>query len=195
MKIRVATDLHLYGPHQIGSIDDLTTDKVDYLLGDIIDMKCVKKSEVEEAKKTLDGLVEKFGDRYLIGNHELLGALKPNLMTIVESEDYRYLLSHGHVFLWSDDRIKKWLGMSFGMSFIGRWGVWIANKFREIFDYGKLKKEEIKILGEIAISHKCDEIIIGHVHSKEEYYYTYEREGRLISIHTLPRGITEVDLF
>lgn len=113
MKIQIANDLHVRGPLQLMTtgelIDTITRAGVQgiptVLLGDVIDLKNCKKSEVGLAKddiEFLDYVVKRYNGIYVGGNHELNYDKLPMAYIINDT-----FFSHGHL-LMNYDKYSKW---------------------------------------------------------------------------------------
>lgn len=186
--LKIATDVHLYGPHQLYDPRDMAIDHCDYLIGDIVDMWGVEKKKINEAADKIEYLNNIYLSRYIKGNHEMLP--REIELQIITVNHMKVLLCHGHIPLWGREKSDLWMGQDIGAGCFKRSMTWIYSKFRGTFGGLKVSDSNLKKLSDYAKMHKCQTIIIGHHHPKE----TYQNTHKGIKIIILKRGITDVEL-
>jgi predicted phosphodiesterase len=186
--LRIGTDLHIFGPHELYKHDDPLIFKCDYLLGDIVEMFNCKKKDVEKAKAFRNYLVKLYRKKFVFGNHEIDFTL--SAYEIIEVDGVRILLCHGHIPIWGEEKSMEWTTKKYGAGFIKRAGSFIFNKWRDIFGGFKITEEDLYNLEQYAKKHNCQHIICGHKHPKENFDET--RNGIRITI--LSRGIHTINV-
>lgn len=193
--LRIANDVHVYGPHELVAPYDLALEYQQYLIGDIVDMANVKKDKIKEAKRFMAHLVKEFNGAYVMGNHELwtektMNGLDTPEYLVIKNPGNHVLLCHGHVPLWGRKKTAKYMGKKPGAGFFKRTFSKIFNKWRDTFGGFSISEDDIKNLYRYAVEHGCKTIIVGHKHPLETKYYKVKG----VRIVILKRGFNEVEI-
>lgn len=194
-KLYVANDVHIYGPHQLISDDDLSIEHCQYLLGDIIDMANVKKKDVKKAKQFMERIIAMYNGAYIMGNHELWKKdfyhdIRTPDHIVIKDPGNPILLCHGHVPLWGKEKTDKWMGKTPGAGFFKRTFSKFFNCWRDTFGGFKITDKDLDKLAKYAKEKECKTIVIGHKHPLETKYY--RKKG--IKIIILKRGFNEIEV-
>lgn len=202
MIIRALADLHLYGPK---AMNEWTVDKIIaydieckkkgiklLLLGDIIDVKNTLKKYIEEAKADVLKLKKHFGDRYVLGNHEL------KVIGYQSSWDYVFTNSnspiikaiHGQRFFWSTKKSTDWETREpKGISECKFNKMEAINYLDEKFWRDKKIKPKKKLMEKLYDYTHANILLMGHKHPKETFDYMYRGKRFVI----FKRGLSEID--
>lgn len=193
-RFKIATDLHIFGPHQFVKPKDLAVDYQTYLLGDIVDMANVKKEDIDKARSMIKHLVTIYNGRYIMGNHELymldmMNSVPTPDHIIVQRPGNNIMLCHGHIPLWGKERSYKWMDKKAGAGFLRRSVSWGINKYRDVFG-GHVSDKDLRKLHDYAVDNGCRTIITGHKHPKSTEIYTH----RNVKIIVLRRGFHNLEV-
>lgn len=199
MKLHLFADIHLYAPK---ALNKLTVNRIiDYdknitdennkvlLLGDIIDVKNTRKKHIRHAVADVLRLIEHFGGRYVLGNHELniSKGLCYNQSFIFNNQNIK--ISHGHRFFWSIEKANDWETREpKGISNCKYRKMQAVQWMDEKFYRGKKIKPTKKLLTKFDNSAIADVFIMGHKHPKETFDHVYNNKRLII----LKRGLSAV---
>ena len=173
-------DIHKYGCYAIDC--ELEYHKDSYYLGDNIDLACCAHEDVFRAQEELAEIKEKFGDRYISGNHEL----EPGNHVKVGN----VLLTHGDYVLWPKAQADAYRARKPGIGPLARFLVWLSvGKLLALRDW-KISRLGRHRCFKLAKEYGCDTIVIGHWHPLTIKDFTFKG----IRIIVLPRGRTELEL-
>ena len=187
----IYSDLHLGASHSVGSYQELIELKDItnvYLLGDIIDMRNVKKRHIKRWERRIRRLELKFGDHYIAGNHEC----KYKIDNSFNSFD-GITLTHGHILDWTNAKVQEWQKSSGGKGKFGRF-------FYAIYKVGIMRAKKKskpytpsnKLINNVDFEcryRQSNALIMGHKHHTCDI--TTPQGNRFI---TVGRGKTEINL-
>lgn len=183
MKIKIATDVHLFGadPSKV-SLDELF--KCDYLIGDIVDLKNTKEKSLNKALNVFKTLKDHFKARYITGNHE---CQKDKDIGVIYNG---CLLIHGDRFFNGSTLSTQSRMHTLGAGMWKRLGKKLFSKARKFYDLHELTDEVLVRIDQEAVEFGVTKVICGHKHPKG--IQVIDRSwGKLI---ILPRGISEIEL-
>lgn len=174
------TDLHLFGPY--ARKDSIEKTKNTILIGDIVEGANCKKKDIPLVEKTIKELTEKFGEKYIYGNHEREG-IKNN--HYIENGIY---FTHGDL----ESNYDKWMEYRFkpkGAGWFKR-NIWskIVNEFDELDR--EPKTDFLIAASNVAKKNGCKTYVAGHFHPKKLIDVTYNG----VRIVIVPRGLTVINL-
>lgn len=182
MDFIIANDLHWGSPHELTSektLDLFIKEQPSNLIlcGDIVDLYNCHPQRIDKAKGAIIALKKIYGDRYLMGNHELYTE-GPRL--------YKYgniLFTHGHYFDWDRKKVLEWENNkqpAQGRSILSP--IW--NTVRKLRPSFLTKLDKTRAVN-LARSHGCDIVVSGHYHMKNIYRHT--EDG--VTIVIFPPGV------
>lgn len=180
-------DLHIYAPNELEGFRNCfnPNDLNEYFLGDNFDLTNCKKKEVRAVQRELDKLKEKYGDRFITGNHEAqrdtdrLVIIKPGIAVM-----------HGDDIFWGREKSVKYRRKDHGAGFLKR-GLWV--NALEAFEAGydrKISKEDIERFIAICKHYGVHTIIVGHLHPAKQIIL--KQDG--FTLICLKRGVTTLSL-
>jgi len=179
---KIANDLHIGSEYQdnqnaLQELSQLENDGYTVLNGDIFDLACCKKDKVEELEAHMYEYIQKFGIRYLMGNHERRGC--DTSCIVAKTNNGSFAIVHGD--LISDyDKWYKYRCKPRGASFLSL----LFTRFLDDLDHLKAKrplpKGFIERAYQYCIKHNVDGVVCGHFHPEEERRYYYQ--GKTIII-------------
>jgi hypothetical protein len=151
------------------------------LNGDIVDYQNCLKKDVPKYLELIKSLKDKFGDRYILGNHELRaipckGFYKHNSGVIFRHGDHEF---------WGEKKLDLYIKKAtpgagwLKRNLIARQIDWI----RRIYT-AKCSDEFFKRAADTARQHKCHTIVFGHKHPLNIVDKVYDG----IRVIVLPRG-------
>jgi predicted phosphodiesterase len=185
MKIKIITDLHVYGPHELDNARELIKQSFDFALGDIFDIKnCPKKlyGEAFIAEKKFYG---KNFSNCVEGNHD-----KYYCRPYLTMREYPIMLTHGHLFLYDEARLKEITEEKYKYNGIGVLRYNAVKLFHKLYSYGNLSNADMKKAAAFARAKNCTTIIFGHVHPEK----VIDKIVDGVRIICLPRGYSEVEI-
>jgi len=193
--LRIANDIHVFGPHEIVGPNDLALNYQNYLLGDIVDFANVEKDRIKEAQTMFAYLVNLYDGAYIMGNHELWkdkeldGVPTPDYIVIHDSNNPT-LLCHGHVPIWGKKKVEKWMDKEIGAGKLRRFFSCLFNKYRDEYGGFDLSEDEVENIYHYTVKHGCRTIVLGHMHPKETIHFRVKG----INVVVLKRGFNEVEI-
>ncbi len=197
MKLVVYADLHInaVGKHAWPPNDLNAIEQGNHVacVGDIAEMKNIKKKNVKKHTEKLRLFIEKCkanGTSYVVGNHEVQAGkeLSGIYHEVKLWNEKKVLLIHGHRLSYSESKSEKWENKKAG----GSWWKLKMIAFKN-GNYKESKPKKIsseKVANAVAMCREfgCSVIIWGHTHNTADEMH----EGyRLINVG---RGRTEVDI-
>jgi len=181
MKLTFYSDLHFYAVHEIN--ETLVFNDTTYFIGDIVDLRGCKNSEVEEVEAKRIEIQEKSKGKYLNGNHEL--AHDSEIDIILDG----ICITHGDVFDHDSEKYYDWhYKKQPGSTWFRRFYIGIAYWFRENFQKS-VSKACLQKAATYACSEGCHTIVFGHKHPNKVVDKMIN-ETRVICV---PRGKTEIE--
>ena len=190
--IKVFTDCHLFGPHEINvDWEDTAFGEDCYDLGDNIDIRGCKPKDLNYAKKVHNIIIDTFWMRKVWGNHEL--DFCPDYARVVNylKINKNTLLTHGDFLFWGHEKASKYRQLKPASgSFLKRAWVWLVFKqLAKIFDVGVSKQFRDNCIY-TAMLFNVEHIICSHIHPRKRIDLQF---GRL-RVTILPRGKSEVEI-
>lgn len=180
----IITDTHEGSPYlKTGVIipkDKATIEKNNiWLLGDIKERKNCAASDLLAINSDFEKLQLAYGERYIIGNHEVMGSNSPRYAIA----DGHICMAHGDYVLWGDSKANDFRNNKAGgdSGFIQKM---LAKK------NGSISNSEAKQLAQYAKNLNCDIICIGHVHPSK----LFDQMVNGVRVLCFPRGRTEIML-
>lgn len=176
-------DLHIYAPNELEGYRNCfnPSDENEFFLGDNFDLINCKKKEVKNVQREIDKLKEKYGKKFITGNHEAqrdtdsLVIVKPGIAAM-----------HGDDIFWGREKSVKYRQKDRGAGFLKR-GLWV--NALEAFEQGydrKVSDEDLKRFDSVATANGVHTIIVGHLHPKDQLNINYNNKRLVV----LKRGIT-----
>lgn len=195
MQFLVVNDLHIGSkycdnPLAKQTLDSLVNDGKTILNGDIVDMSCCPKKDVNKLREYQQQLIEKWSDKYISGNHDLRGLSKISYIAETESGE-RVLFTHGDLVKdfkkWSSYRIKDP-----GAGIFKR--AWVAFADTQDWIKNKINLSNLEPMFEQAVnwavSKNCTVVVMGHLHNTKKI----EVMHRGINIIILPPGFNSLEI-
>jgi UDP-2,3-diacylglucosamine pyrophosphatase LpxH len=193
VKLVIYNDLHIGGPKEVMSLtqfrESLRKDENEdvWLLGDIIEMKNCKKSEVGNLGWELTDLYRRYGKQYIFGNHEGMKDIGLRFVKYHPTQAYpncpAIILSHGDFEAWGEERALKFRHSPHGAGTLKRTLVAAIDEAR-LFVEAKLSQAHIDRACTLMRDNKCSVYICGHKHPKK--MIVHETNGMKIIV--LPKG-------
>lgn len=188
MKYTLVADTHLYSKYELkgarGKVLNLPPSDTTCFVGDIVDISCCNRKDLDLAKTTLSILQARHQHNWADGNHDAMG-VEPEFFTIRGVMFIHYdILANAK--RWSKYRADNKQGAGlfkklFVMSFI---------KLFDELDNGMPKDDFFDRAVAFAKAHGCHTIVGGHFHP--ESVIEVKRDG--VRVIILPQGITELEL-
>lgn len=189
MILRIANDIHLFGPHSFENTEPSflmsALDSDWWYLGDIVDLVYCKKKDVKIATEVRDYLMNSRVGHYITGNHEMS---YENMSRIIQDG---VLLIHGDRVFDTDEHMDKYRSgkEEAGSNWFVRALVWA---------YETVCRGQPKILwnykvpraAEYAKDFNCHTVIMGHVHPRERFDEVIDG----VRVVILERGYNEVEI-
>lgn len=198
MKALVVNDIHLFSKYQDDSEAQQKLDALDphnpqaagvaviVLNGDISDCSACAKKDVPKARNYQRSIINKWGDFYIRGNHDLIPNHRANLKI------GKTLFTHGHL-LGDKKRVAKWVKYENKEAGAGRLKlIWVdvADDMDWIKGKRPLPEDIIEAAVDLALKMGCTEVILGHYHPLVELKYV--RRG--VTVRCLPKGFNYIDI-
>lgn len=171
-KFIIANDLHIGSyyqdnPNAWKELLDLTHDQKTILLGDIFDLSCCKNKDVERLSNLMNKQMEKFGDHYIMGNHERNGVnLFPLKKTLKSGQVVGF--AHGDL-IYKPQKWIKYRKKAHGASWIKLLFTRIFTHFDFIKGIRPLPDEFINHAYEYCIFNNLDILVCGHFHPDSQH--------------------------
>lgn len=194
-KFTVVNDIHIGSKYCDDSESEqklfqLKNDGLTVLNGDIVDLSCCPNKDVKGLKDYQKSLLLKWGDKYISGNHDLIG--EQNIIQVIATKSgNKVLFTHGDLVKdakkWSEYRYKK-----AGAGFLKL--LWVA--FADTQDWVKDKINTSKLepmftsAATWANDYDCKYIVMGHLHPRKKI--EIERDG--VTIIILPKGFNTLEI-
>lgn len=182
--MKIFSDLHFTAPHEM--FYDLFKENPEEVIitGDCVDIVNCDKKHCSYAHRLIKLLKERFGDRYIFGNHESMHGT----MYFIHNGVY---YTHGHLECWPEKKVEKWLHKKHCTMKAWKKPFYKAkDKYRKYFKSfsGKPSDEISDKMALAAQRQGCHTYICGHRHPAERIEYLHKG----IKIIILPRGMTEL---
>lgn len=183
-KIRIFVDIHKYGTC------DLKTPLEDgpdcYYLGDNIDMAHCHYTQIGHAYEELKVCRQKFGDRFVRGNHELNLIDAPDFLTV-----WNTVFCHGDQIFWGEEKATEWRHHTPGLSTPKRLVTEGTVDFlRHLAPRPGLDENQMLNVIRIATRYDRTRIVCAHRHPCVAYRYQIGN----IEMICLPRGMSEIEV-
>lgn len=181
---KVANDLHIGSKYQdnknaLSELAQLKNDSFTVLNGDIFDLACCKKKEVDNLLMLVCEYQDKFKEHYLLGNHERLGVNSKPLIKVTKETNLRVGFTHGDLISdykkWSEYRVKK-----HGAGFLKQALVGFLDDLDHLKAMRPLPKNFLVNAERYCNAYNLDVLVCGHFHQEAERRYTVG--GKLIII-------------
>ena len=179
-------DLHIFAPNELKIKGDQFNPQLprEYYIGDNLDLINCKKKDVPKVQALIDFLREKYGKRFITGNHEAqrdmdkLIIIKPGVAVM-----------HGDLIFWGIEKSEKYRKKDHGAGFLKRF-FWVnALETVEAGYNRKISKEDIDRFDEICKVHGVHTIIVGHLHPEKTITTISPQGNKLIA---LKRGVNDL---
>ena len=184
MKYIVYNDVHIGAPHEMPELIPFDEDAI--LNGDIVDYQNCKKSERGIHLALIVILKREYGDKYILGNHELEAV---NCKGFYKTNGI--LFRHGDWEFWGEEKRVKYMAKANpGAGWIKR------NLIARQFDWlrrlwsARYSEEFLMRAAVSAVDSGCHTIVFGHKHPRKKADFKYAG----IRIIVLPRGRNEIEL-
>jgi hypothetical protein len=176
------TDVHEYGAHAMSV--DWEYGPECFSLGDNVDLSCCRWDQFWLAWQRRRELKEKFGERYIPGNHEL--ELGDNDFLKVD----HILMTHGDYLFWSLEHAERYRKQKPCAGFFKYWFTkivfgWILSQVT--WPIRQIVKERAY---KLAKRFECSIVVCGHWHPTKLVKLEYKG----ITLIVLPRGKTTLEL-
>lgn len=189
-------DIHLGSkyndnPDWKSMLDKLEVHPRTFLNGDIVDMSCMPKNQVFRGRLYQEQLIEKWGEQYVSGNHDLRGM--DNWMRIAATDKgNRVLVTHGHR-VGNRKRIAKWDKYTKKAAGAGKLKlIWvdIADDMDWLKGIRPIPQDVIDCAVMYAQTYSCKYVVLGHFHPNHKI--VVEKNG--VKIFFLPKGFNSLEL-
>lgn len=184
-KIRIASDLHIGAPNQIGTSDDLfdfMEGENCFSLGDNFDMANVAKSEILELRYKCHTFLNSYYDSSIVGNHERSG-IEDEVIFLNNDT----ILCHGDYVSWNPSKAIEYRSKPHGAGpFKRNILVPIIESAERFID--RTGDGVIKRASQFAKSLGMRTIIMGHLHPRDQIDVVH----RGIRVVIVKRGFTEI---
>jgi len=206
--LAVANDTHILAPHSEGiTVDELIALKKKYthviLNGDIIDMTNCRKKLVGHGENLINILKQRFGDDYVLGNHEAMDIGKG--YTVKEINGKKVLFLHGPGLFakgeywpvyYEIDSTLKWEKKKRGRGRSSYWKYKMYRSFSKHKGGNKRPKDKvIKRLFTVMEVMGCEVVVFGHTHRTFDRWIADPIGSiKMKRIINTGKGITEVTI-
>ena len=211
MRFRVINDLHLGAPNALFKTKEHANiftpeSNVEIYLGDNFDLANCSKDDVLYIRSLIIGYKEKYGARFITGNHERQRdeeTERSGYMYRGYHNDKPYLIhfQHGDFVFWGQEKSKAYRAKEWGAGFLKR-GLWV--NFLEALEQGydrKLNGVDLfraklallhasKIAAFDTSSFSKAFLVVGHLHPKKNLFIELGSNTYLL---VLKRGVNDID--
>ena len=179
-------DLHIFAPNELKIKGDQFNPQLprEYYIGDNLDLINCKKKDVPKVQELIDFLREKYGKRFITGNHEAqrdmdkLIIIKPGVAVM-----------HGDLIFWGADKSERYRRKDHGAGFLKR-GLWVnALESLEAGYDRKISKEDLIRFDYLCEKYSVHTIIVGHLHPEKTITTISPQGNKLIA---LKRGVNDL---
>jgi uncharacterized protein YxjI len=190
----VYCDTHYGAPH---SHKPVVFEKNAILNGDIFDIKNASFDQLSKIYDHMNYIIDRYGERYNLGNHELMAFFASIVRTNMSVDDWRHsffiedgiLYSHGDIFKRGFEPAMKWrLDRSPGATDTKRCLVKTGAIFREMKMYSRISNSVARRAVMWAKHFDCHTVMWGHTHPVKQL----EKVVDGIRLINLMRGRSEV---